>query len=134
MADPRGHGTVLVVDDEQIVRDTAKCSLERRGYEVLLAENGPAAIDVVRSEGHRIGLVLLDLSMPGMSGEETLPHLRSSGPELEVIVSSGYSEAEASAVVPRRPGFRVSAKTLHSPGTRSKGKGGSAITGASQAV
>ena len=67
-----------MVDDEEIVRNTAKLSLDSRGYKVLVAENGPAAIDVVRSQGHRIGLVLLDLSMPGMSGEETLPRFGNS--------------------------------------------------------
>ncbi|HWR52951.1 MAG TPA: PocR ligand-binding domain-containing protein [Bryobacteraceae bacterium] len=90
-----GQGTVLVVDDEKFVRDLAKCSLERRGYEVLLAENGPAAIDAVRLDQDRIRLVVLDLSMPGMSGEETLPRLRELKPDLEVIVSSGFSQAEA---------------------------------------
>lgn len=60
-----------------------------------MAENGRAAIDVVRSEGQRIRLVLLNLSMPGMSAAEALPHLRELRPELEVIVSSGYSEEEA---------------------------------------
>ena len=83
------------MDDEKFVRDLAKCSLERRGYEVLLAENGPAAIDAVRLDQDRIRLVVLDLSMPGMSGEETLPRLRELKPDLEVIVSSGFSQAEA---------------------------------------
>jgi CheY-like chemotaxis protein len=87
-------GTVLVVDDEQIVRDLAKLSLERQGYEVLLAENGIEAIDKLRSQGNRIRLVVLDLSMPGMGGAETMPHLRKLMPDLPVIVSSGYSEAE----------------------------------------
>jgi DNA-binding NtrC family response regulator len=84
----------LFVDDEQIIRDLARCSLERQGYEVLVAEDGTTAIEAVRSAGGRIRLAILDLSMPGMGGEETLPHLRKLQPDLEVIVSSGYSEAE----------------------------------------
>ncbi|MGE5645292.1 MAG: PocR ligand-binding domain-containing protein [Acidobacteriota bacterium] len=92
--DLSGKGTVLVVDDEQIVRDLAKCSLERQGYEVLLAEDGPAAIEAVRTQGGRIRLVLLDLSMPGMSGEETLPRLRALKPDLDVVITSGYSRTE----------------------------------------
>ncbi len=94
-AELRGHGTVLVVDDEHVVREFAKSALERCGYQVLLADSGPAAIDMVRQLGAQIGAVVLDLSMPGMSGEETLPYLRDLKPDLEVIVSSGYSQAEA---------------------------------------
>jgi PAS domain S-box-containing protein len=92
--DLQGHGTLLIVDDEPVVRELAKRCLERQGYNVLVAENGQTAIDIVRSEGHRIQLVVLDLGMPGMSGEETLPHLRALQPDLDVIVSSGYSETE----------------------------------------
>jgi CheY-like chemotaxis protein len=65
------------------------------GYDVLLAENGSAAIDALRRERNRIRLVVLDLSMPGMSGEDILPRLRELKPDVEVIVSSGYSQAEA---------------------------------------
>ncbi len=104
--DLRGKGTILVVDDEQVVRDLARQSLERHGYKVLVAENGPAAIDIVQSDGHAIELVLLDLGMPGMSGEETLPHLRKIKPDLHVIVSSGYSETETLRLF---KGARVSA-------------------------
>jgi CheY-like chemotaxis protein len=91
----RGHETILLIDDEQIVRDLAKHCLERQGYEVLVAENGAAAIEAVRSEGSRIQLAVLDLSMPDMSGAEVLPHLRQLSPDLPVIVSSGYTEEEA---------------------------------------
>ncbi len=92
--DLRGQGTVLVVDDEQVVREMAKAGLEHQGYEVLVAESGPAAIEMVRSQGPRIRLVVLDHSMPGMTGEETLRRLREIQPDLDVIVSSGYSETE----------------------------------------
>jgi CheY-like chemotaxis protein len=90
-----GAGTVLVVDDEQIVREMAKRALERHGYTVLVADSGAAAIDVFRRHPGEIAVVLLDLSMPGMSGEETLPELRKIRPKFEVVVSSGYSESEA---------------------------------------
>jgi signal transduction histidine kinase/CheY-like chemotaxis protein len=95
ITDLRGEGTVLVVDDESLVREVARRSLERQGYEVLLAANGPEAVEIVRDQGDRIRLVVLDLSMPGMSGEDTLPRLREIRPDLEVMVSSGYSRAEA---------------------------------------
>ena len=91
----RGAGVILVVDDEPLVRQMAKLALERHGYTVLLAESGPAAIDVFRRYPGEIALVVLDLSMPQMSGEETLPELNKIRPGVKVVVSSGYSEAEA---------------------------------------
>ena len=90
-----GQGAVLIVDDEEVVRDLGKRSLERQGHQVLVAADGPAAIEAVRSEGNRIQLVILDSGLPGMSGAETLVHLRELGPGLDVLVSSGYSEDEA---------------------------------------
>jgi CheY-like chemotaxis protein len=93
-APPAGEGTVLVVDDERLVREVARKALERSGYHVLSAESGRAAVDTLRTHGE-IEAVVLDLSMPGMSGEETLENLRAIRPDLKVIISSGYNEAEA---------------------------------------
>ena len=89
-----GDGTVLVVDDEKVVREFAKKALERHGYTVLLADGGLAAIDAFKRHPGEIALVVLDLSMPNMSGEEALPELRKIRSEVKVVVSSGYSEAE----------------------------------------
>ena len=93
-ATPRGAGTVLVVDDELFVRETARRALEHNGYTALLADSGPAAIDACKRHPGEIALVVLDLSMPHMSGEETLPELRKIRPEIKIMVSSGYSESE----------------------------------------
>ena len=101
----RGAGTILVVDDEQFVREMAKRALERLGYTVLMADGGAAAIDVFRRHPGEITLVVLDLSMPHMSGEEALLELRKIRPETKVVVSSGYSESEA---MPLFDGQRVS--------------------------
>ena len=90
-----GADTVLIVDDEQVVLRTAKRALERRGYTVLQAESGPDAIEMLKDGKERISVVVLDLSMPGMSGQEALLELRRIKPEIEVIVSSGYNESEA---------------------------------------
>jgi PAS domain S-box-containing protein len=95
---PQAAGTVLVVDDERMVREMAKRALERHGHTVLLADSGLAAIDVFRRHPGDIALVVLDLSMPAMSGEETLPELRKIRPGAKVVVSSGYSEAETMAL------------------------------------
>jgi PAS domain S-box-containing protein len=90
----RGAGVVLVVDDERLVREMVKAALEHYGYKVLVADSGLAAIDVLKRHPGDIALVILDLSMPNMSGEEALPELRKIRPEVKVLVSSGYSEAE----------------------------------------
>ena len=74
-----GSGVVLVIDDERVVREIAKRALERNGYSVLIAYGGLAAVDILRRHPGKIDLAVLDLSMPGMSGEETLPELRNSG-------------------------------------------------------
>ena len=91
----RGSRTVLLVDDEELVREMAKRSLEPLGFRVLLADSGLAAIDLFKKEPKRISLVILDLSMPGMSGEEILSELRKIRSKVKVIVSSGNGEAEA---------------------------------------
>jgi signal transduction histidine kinase/CheY-like chemotaxis protein len=91
---PAGSGTVLVVDDEEVVRRTAKSALERGGYDVVLAEDGPEGIRIFEALKDRIALVLLDLTMPGLGGEEVLLRLQAIGPQVRVILSSGYNEVE----------------------------------------
>ena len=87
--------TILVVDDEQIVRRTAKMMLERHGYTVIVAENGKEGVDLFRVLGEKIGLVLLDMTMPVMGGEEAFRELKAIHPDVRVILSSGYNEVEA---------------------------------------
>jgi PAS domain S-box-containing protein len=89
------HEPILVVDDEEIVRTTARAMLLSRGYQVLLAEDGQQALESFGERKGEIALVLLDMAMPLMSGEETLRALKSLRPDLPVVVSSGYSEREA---------------------------------------
>ncbi|HXN47553.1 MAG TPA: PAS domain-containing protein [Bryobacteraceae bacterium] len=93
--DVAGQGAILIVDDEEIVRDLGRRSLERQGHPVLVVADGPAAIEALRSQGSRVQLVILDSGLIGMSGAETLVHLRELRPGLEVLISSGYSEDEA---------------------------------------
>jgi two-component system CheB/CheR fusion protein len=93
--DLTGSGTVLVVDDEEVVRQAAKMALQRYGYKVLLAEDGRAAIEIVRQRTGQIGLVLLDMTMPVMGGDEAFVHLAEIAPRIPVIASTGYSETEA---------------------------------------
>src|SRR5205809_1009862 len=93
--DLQGKGRVLVVDDEDTVRRTAKHTLERYGYSVVLADNGQQALELFRQSPLEFDLVLLDLTMPVLSGEDTLRELRNIHPKLPVVLSSGFNEVEA---------------------------------------
>ncbi|MHC1728932.1 MAG: response regulator [Syntrophobacteraceae bacterium] len=89
------EGTVLLVDDEPFVRSMAKSMLETiLGYEVVEACDGSEALEIFRVRKDEISLVILDLSMPGMNGWETLSALRNLRPDIPVILSSGYNEAQ----------------------------------------
>ncbi len=87
---------VLVIDDEAGVREAAADILDMVDIPVLTAQDGPAGLQVYRNRMADIGLVLLDLSMPIMSGEETLHALRQIDPQVQVVLSSGYDENEVS--------------------------------------
>jgi len=92
--DFRGEGAVLVIDDEGPVRQVTAEVLASLGYEVLQAEGGRRALEIYRAEHPRIGLVLLDLTMPELTGEQTLRELRAIEPNVKVIVLTGYTEDE----------------------------------------
>ena len=83
-----------MVDDEEMVRRTADTALRRAGHSVLTAVDGFDAVRVFRKNVSDIGLVLLDLTMPGIDGEQTLQELRMIRKDVKVILSSGYNEAE----------------------------------------
>jgi two-component system, cell cycle sensor histidine kinase and response regulator CckA len=86
-----GSETILLVDDEPLIRELGRAILGRQGYRVLLAEDGAVGVDVYRRYGDAIDLVLLDLSMPNMSGKEALSELRRLNPNVRVLIASGYS-------------------------------------------
>jgi len=87
--------TVLLVDDEKLLRDLGKKILSRAGYSVLTASNGKEALERYRIEGKaNIALVILDLIMPEMSGKECLRELLKIDSNVKVVLSSGYSTAE----------------------------------------
>jgi PAS domain S-box-containing protein len=91
----RGQGTILVVDDEEVVQRTLKTTLERYGYKVVPAGGGEEATEILRQMGDGIALILLDMTMPGLSGEQTLKRLREIRTDVPVIATSGYNEVEA---------------------------------------
>jgi DNA-binding NtrC family response regulator len=93
--DLAGTGLVLVVDDEEVVRQTARVTLERYGYSVLCAVDGASALEMFRLRAREITTVILDLTMPGMNGEEALRQMQAINPKVRVLLSSGYNEVEA---------------------------------------
>lgn len=102
--DGSARRTVLVVDDEAMVRNVTRRTLERAGYRVLLAESGRAALEVLKTEHTEVGLVLLDLTMPELNGEETFALMHDCWPAIKVLLSSGYS-AEATGDTRNRDGL-----------------------------
>jgi CheY-like chemotaxis protein len=90
----RGDGAILVVDDEAIVRQMAKNTLELYGYRVLVASDGMDAMRVFHEAADQITLVLLDLTMPLFDGDETLTQLQELRPDIPVVLSSGCAEAD----------------------------------------
>ncbi|MCK4343059.1 MAG: PAS domain S-box protein [Phycisphaerae bacterium] len=93
---PRGS-TVLVIDDEEDICEVVEAVLESRGIKVLSAEDGRAGIEAFRKNAERVDAVLLDINMPGMSGEAVFRELRVIRPDVRVILSTGYSEQEAAS-------------------------------------
>jgi PAS domain S-box-containing protein len=91
----RGASTILVVDDEEMVRKLACMTLRRHGYEVLEARDGKDALRVLAASSSLPALALLDLAMPVMGGDELLPILEAKYPGVKIILSSGYPEEEA---------------------------------------
>jgi signal transduction histidine kinase/CheY-like chemotaxis protein len=92
---PRSHhGLVLVVDDEDDVAATAARMLSTLGFEVLLAADGIAGLELFREHAPRLQVVLLDLTMPRMSGEETLHAMRQVSGDVPIVLMSGYSEED----------------------------------------
>jgi CheY-like chemotaxis protein len=90
-----GHETILVVDDEPGLRALARSGLRRRGFDVVTVESGEQALEILRKQEPHVDLVLLDLTMPGLSGEKVLRTIRGFLPDLPVIIASGYATSES---------------------------------------
>lgn len=91
---PRGHGElVLVVDDEQSIREVTHTILARRGYRVLLARNGAEAATIFSHHAQEIRLVLTDLMMPEMDGVTLIQTIRKQAPSVKVVASSGVGDS-----------------------------------------
>ncbi|MFH1135508.1 MAG: PAS domain S-box protein [Pseudomonadota bacterium] len=97
---PVGNETILLADDEEMIRDFAHEFLRELGYEVLLAEDGQEALTVFESQGDAIKLVILDMVMPKLSGLEVMEKIWEQAPAMKIIVSSGHTPERASPETP----------------------------------
>ena len=94
--------TVLLVDDEEIVVGVGRQMLEKLGFSVLTAASGKEAIDIYKINKGRIGLVVLDMIMPGMGAGDTYNELQAIDPAIKVLLSSGYGVDEQTSEVMKR--------------------------------
>jgi two-component system cell cycle sensor histidine kinase/response regulator CckA len=88
-----GTGTILLVEDEPMVRSVAERALTRHGYKVLTADNGEEALEIL-DRGEPIDLLISDVVMPGMDGPSVVREARKSRPELKILFMSGYAEEQ----------------------------------------
>lgn len=97
-------GKILIVDDEQDVRDIFQNRLEKAGYNTLMAENGQDAIDILRSEDNmvNVGVIFCDIRMPKVNGIECIDFLKREAPGIPVVVVTGYPDAETAKDLMKR--------------------------------
>lgn len=88
-----GKGTILFVDDEEIVLDVGTMMLTKLGYHVLEANNGQEAIELCQENKDRISLVMLDMFLPDQDGSEICKKIKKINPNLNVIITSGSNES-----------------------------------------
>lgn len=86
-----GDETILIVDDESLIRDLGKQILTKFGYRVLTADNAESALDIYQKNRGKISLIILDLIMPGMGGKRCLEELIRLFPHIKIVIASGYS-------------------------------------------
>jgi len=91
---PEGSGTVLVVDDDELVRRSVASALRSLGYDTIEADGGAEALEVYRDRKHDLRAVVLDMVMPGMNGRATFAAMREVDPEIPVVLMSGHTMNE----------------------------------------
>ncbi len=90
---PGGTETVLLVDDEDDIRDLGATLINNFGYKVITANDGKEALEIYQREGESISVIILDLIMPVMDGRQCLTEILRVNPNAKVIIASGYSES-----------------------------------------
>ncbi len=93
----QGRGAILVVDDEETIREVAAMMLEDMGFSIFTAENGLQGLDVYRQHQDEIVGVLMDMTMPKMDGKACFRELRRTNADVKVILTSGYNEQDATS-------------------------------------
>ena len=102
MSVSEGSQTVLVVDDEEMVRSIAAQMLEKLGYRVIAAESGAEALELYEKHRTVIDLIILDMVMPGIGGSEVFDKIKQRDTNAKIILSSGYSrDSQANAIMSR---------------------------------
>ncbi|MBF0201812.1 MAG: transporter substrate-binding domain-containing protein [Desulfamplus sp.] len=94
--------TILLIDDEEMITEVGKAMLETMGYQVITAGDGREGVEIFQSRSQNIDLVILDMIMPVMDGEEAFERIREISPEVPVILSSGYSATGKTARILER--------------------------------
>ena len=98
----RGTGTVLLVDDEEVVLEIGKELLEAIGYRVIIAKDGEEAMEIYTKKGCEIDIVVLDMVMPHMDGGGAYDRMKEINPDVKVLLSSGYSiDSQATEILKR---------------------------------
>jgi two-component system, cell cycle sensor histidine kinase and response regulator CckA len=87
----KGTGTILLIDDEEMIIKVGRELLQELGYKVIAARSGDEAIKLYRAKAAKFDLVIMDMIMPGMGGGETFDNLKAINPDIKVLLSSGYS-------------------------------------------
>jgi PAS domain S-box-containing protein len=100
-AQSNSERTIIVVEDEEMLRLAVSKALRKRGFSVLEAGDGSAAMQLIRAHGDDIDVVLLDVTLPGVSSREILEEIARTRPDLKVIVTSAYGEETVSALFAR---------------------------------
>lgn len=92
MSDGSDRKTILIIDDEEMIREIAHDMLDHLGYNIILAANGEEAIEIFQEKNHCIDLVLVDLIMPKMNGIICLQKLKEINKDIPIVVASGLTE------------------------------------------
>jgi two-component system, cell cycle sensor histidine kinase and response regulator CckA len=91
LAIPGGTETSLVVEDDDVIRELCEATLNSFGYEVILACDGKEALEIYERESNRISLIVLDLIIPEMDGNQCLAEILRVNPEARILIASGHS-------------------------------------------
>ncbi|MBX2992522.1 MAG: response regulator [Bacteroidetes bacterium] len=113
MLNLRGSETILIVEDERMLRELLASTLKEFGYRVFSAEDGQEAMDIFRARGHEIDLVFSDIGLPYQNGLEIFMKMKSSRPDLKFIFSSGYLEPNTCENLLRAGAKKVVQKPFH---------------------